>query len=148
MFDSVNWKGIIDIDVLDEHNNIIESYRFENLITKKGKLYLAKMIGSDISGINKIGMGTLNTPTNVEDLTLGNKIVLIDVSRDYSIENVIRFIGKVEANTFSSNVVYQEIGLVYKSLSEEILITRAVFSTPITQKFTNSLSVSYALTIV
>jgi hypothetical protein len=145
MIELFDIKGIIEIDVLDELGNVENHYYFENLITNQGKIYIPQMIGGDLPGINKIGLGTSNSTPDPNDIALGNRIVLIDVTRDYTVTNTVRFIGKVQPNTFSGTVTYLEIGLIYKSVTQDILITRAIFSSPVFQKSTNSLSVTYSL---
>ena len=144
MFDTTKIKGIIEITRY-ENGIIDEVFTIENLITDKGVNYLAKMVGGTITGINKIGLGDNNTVASKADLSLYNRTVLVDVTKDYSADKIVRFLAKIPENTFTFTANYKEIGLIYKSSTEDILITRAVFQTPIFQKAENSLSLSYSL---
>ncbi|MEC0239247.1 hypothetical protein P4H66_05175 [Paenibacillus dokdonensis] len=57
------------------------------------------------------------------------------------------FLAKIPENSFNLTVSFTEIGLFYKSSTEEILITRAVFKSAIFQKPSNSLTLSYSIKI-
>lgn len=129
-----------------EKGKLIEEYEQENLITNVGLDFLLHLIGGDrTGGINKIAIGGNNTPADKTNTALGNKMLLIDASRDYTVSSRINFLSNIPENTFSSIVNYQEAGLVYKSTTEEILITRLVFTDVIYQMPTNSLSILYSL---
>lgn len=146
MSDKLSIKGIITIDKYD-NGKFDKRFKFENLITDVGFLYIAKAIGGDIVGINKLGLGDNNTPESPSDIRLQNKLILVDVNRDYSIAKTVRFLATVPENSFSQTVYYREAGLFYKSTTEEILITRVAFpeNEVVYQKPSNSFSISYEL---
>ncbi|MEC0239246.1 hypothetical protein P4H66_05170 [Paenibacillus dokdonensis] len=65
--DDLSFNGVIEATLYDG-DNIVESYYDENLITDKGLTYISIMIGGDIvGGINKLGLGTVNTPPKYTD---------------------------------------------------------------------------------
>lgn len=129
-----------------ERNKLIEIYQYENLITNDGLSYLLKLIGNDITGgINKLAIGDGNNPANKTDKNLQNKLLLLDVTKDYSVSNRVNFLANVKENTFSQIVNYKEAGLVYRTSDSETLITRLIFNDVIYQKPENSLSFLYSL---
>jgi hypothetical protein len=145
MKDSFGLIGRIKIFKYDK-DKLIQTYEQENLITDIGLDFLLHLIGGDrTGGINKIVIGNNNTPADKTNTSLGNKLLLLDVMKDYSVPGRINFIGNIKENTFNSIVNYQEAGLVYKSSTEEILITRLIFNDVIYQKPENSLSILYSL---
>jgi hypothetical protein len=129
-----------------EKEKLIEEYEFKNLITDIGLDYLLKLIGGDISGgINKLAIGSGLTPASKSDISLTNKLLLLDVTKDYTVSGRINFITKIAENTFSDIVNYNEAGLTFKTNNTEILVTRLLFSDTIFQKPENSLSLLYSL---
>lgn len=146
MKDNMKINGIIEIFNMEDEK-VLDYYRFNNLITNNGFIYIQKMIGGDLSGyINKLALGGSVTPTpSISDTQLGSKIILLDVKRDYSTVKELKFIATIAENTFTVTKTYNEAGLVYKTSTEETLLTRVVFPIPIYQKSTNSLSIIYSL---
>lgn len=144
--DNLNLKGCITL-IRYENGKFDKKFYFENLITDLGFLYIAKAISGDIKGINKIGLGDNNTPETINDKSLANKIVMVDSRKDYPNNRTVRFLGLVPENTFNKTVYYREAGLIYKSDTEEILITRVTFpeNEIVYQKPNNSFSFSYEI---
>lgn len=129
-----------------ERDKLIEIYHYENLITNDGLSYLLKLIGNDITGgINKLAIGDGSNAASKTDKTLQNKLLLLDVTKDYSVPNRVNFLANVKENTFSQIVNYKEAGLVYRTTDSETLITRLIFNDVIYQKPENSLSFLYSL---
>ena len=129
-----------------EQEKLIEEYEFKNLITDVGLNYLLQLIGGDVSGgINKLAVGNGLTAASTSDTSLSNKLLLADVIKDYTINGKINFISKIPANTFPNIVSYNEAGLVCKTNTSEILITRLVFTDTVFQKPENTLSLLYSL---
>jgi hypothetical protein len=127
-------------------NKLIKEYYYENLITDDGLNYLLKLIGGDISGgINKLAIGDGNNAANKTDKALNNKLLLLDIQKDYSIKGRINFLSIIPEKTFSQITNYKEAGLVYRTNNSETLITRLVFNDVIYQKPENSLSLLYSL---
>lgn len=132
-----------------KEDKLIEEYYYQNLITDNGLNYLLRLIGNDITtgGINKLGIGNGITPANKSDSSLANKLLLLDVQRDYSVPGRINFLARIPENTFSQIVNYNEAGLIHRTTGNETLITRLVFNDTIYQKPENSLSFLYSLEI-
>lgn len=132
-----------------EENKLIEEYYYENLITDDGLNYFLKLIGNDIptGGINKLALGSGVTPASKSDKTLANKLLLLDVQRDYTNPGKVNFLARVPENTFTQIVNYNEAGLVHRTTNSETLISRLIFSDVIYQKPENSLSFLYSLEI-
>jgi hypothetical protein len=147
MNDKVGLKGSLTI-FLYEKEKLIEKYYYENLITDDGLNYLLKLVGNDMSGgINKLALGSGNTTPTKSDKTLSNKLLLVDVQRDYNVPGRVNFLANVKDNTFNTIVNYTEAGLVYKSSTSEILVSRVVFNDVVFQKPENSVSFLYSLEI-
>jgi hypothetical protein len=145
MNNSFYFEGKINIKVFED-SKVVKEYNYKNLITKIGMETLLKFIGGDISGgINRIGLGGGTAPANILDTQLNNKIILVNVNKDYTDTDRINFLGNISENTFQTTQAYNEAGLVYKNGTEEILITRLVFDDVVYQNPGNSLSLSYSL---
>lgn len=145
MDDKVGIKGSLTIKIY-EKEKLIEEHYYENLITDDGLNFLLKLIGNDITGgINKLALGSNNTVATKTDKALKNKLLLLDVQKDYSIPGRVNFMCKVPENTFTQIVSYQEAGLVNKTSTTETLITRLVFTDVVFQKPENSISFLYSL---
>lgn len=148
MKDNFNFIGTIKIIKYLE-DKIEDIYEHHNLITNVGKDHLLKLIGGDNSEpINKIAFGSGTTAASYTDTQLNNSLYLANVSRDYSITGRINFLATIPENTFNQIVNYNEAGLVHKSGTKEILISRVVFGDTIYQKPENSLSILYSLELV
>jgi hypothetical protein len=145
MNNKVYLKGYLTIlKYLNEQ--VIEKYYYENLITDVGLNYLLQLVGNDVNlGINKLAIGSGNAIALKTDTSLQTKLLLLDAQKDYSISGRVNFMTSIPANTFGSIVSYNEAGLVCKSSTSEILITRLVFGDTIYQKPENSLSLLYSL---
>jgi hypothetical protein len=147
MNDKVGIKGSLTIFKY-EKEELIEKHYFENLITDDGLNYLLKLIGNDVTGgINKIALGSGITAPNKTNKTLANKIILLDVQRDYTVPGRVNFLVNIPANTFTQITSFNEAGLVNKTATTETLITRLVFGTTVFQKPENSLSLLYSLEV-
>lgn len=137
--------GTIQIKKYKE-DKLIQTYEYKNLITDIGKNNLLRLIGGDNSSpINRIALGDGNREASASDTILQNKLILLDVQRDYGISNRVNFLARVPEYTFPQIVNYKEAGLVHRGLSNEILISRVVFNDVIFQKPENSLSILYSL---
>lgn len=129
-----------------EKEKLIEEYEYKNLVTDVGLNYFLQQIGGDATGsINKLGVGSGVTAASKTDTALVNKLLLLDVTRDYTVPGKVNFISKINENTFPSITTYTEAGLIYKSSTSELLVTRLLFNNPIYQKPENSLSLLYSL---
>ena len=146
MKDSFGILGTLKIQKFED-KKIIEEYEYKNLITNVGLDYLLKLIGGDITtgGINKMALGDSNVAASKTNTSLGNKILLLDVTKDYTIPGRINFMTNIKENTFSTIVNYKEAGLVHRTANSEILVTRLVFNDVVYQKPENSLSLLYSL---
>jgi hypothetical protein len=145
MINNFALKGKLNIQVLNE-KKVVKEYNYENLITNIGMETILKMVGGDISGgINRIGLGGGSTPADINDTALNNKLILVNVNKDYTDVDRVNFLGSVPENTFATTQNYLEAGLFYKNGTQEILITRMVFSDVVYQNPANSLSLSYSL---
>lgn len=145
MKDNIGLKGILKIQKF-EQDKLIEEYEYTNLITNVGLDYLLKLIGGDTTGgINKMAVGSGITAASKSDTTLVNKIILLDVTRDYTVPNRVNFITRIPENTFATTKNYNEAGLVFKTDTMESLITRLVFTDTLYQQPQNSLSLLYSL---
>lgn len=140
-------KAIGTLKILKyERERLIEERNYKNLITNIGLDYLLKLIGGDnIGGINKMAVGSGTTTALKTDIALNNKLSLLDVSKDYSISGKVSFTSIIPENTVKVITTYSEAGLVFKSTTSEILITRLVFGDVLFQKPENSLSFLYSL---
>jgi hypothetical protein len=145
MINNFGLKGKLNIKVLNK-KDVIKEYNYENLITNAGMEAILKMVGGEIiGGINRIGLGSGSTPANINDTTLNNKLVLVNVNKDYTDVDRVNFLGTVPENSFTTTQNYLEAGLFYKNGTQEILITRMVFDDVVYQNPANSLSLSYSL---
>lgn len=125
---------------------LVETIEQENLVTDNGFAYMAKFIAGLYTPINKIGLGDNNTDASQSDTTLKNRKILIDfTSKDTSTSGIVQFLAIVPEGSFGTTVNFQEAGLIFKSVSEEILITRVVFPQVVYQPTDSSLSISYSL---
>lgn len=146
MKDIFGLKGSLKISKY-ENGILIAEYNYKNLITNVGLDYLLKLIGGDITtgGINKLAVGSGNMVANKTDIALQNKLLLLDIQKDYSVAGKINFLATIKENTFTQIVNYKEAGLVHRTSNSEILISRLVFNDVIYQKPENSLSFLYSL---
>lgn len=139
-------KGIIELKIMKD-NNVEKKYVYENLITRDGLSYIAKLIGSNNPPINKIGLGDgIKTPS-IEDKQLENLITLGNIiSKDYSNPNTVTFLSVIPENSVQNMVGYREAGLIFRNDNGKLtLITRTVFDEIVYQKPDNSLSISYSI---
>jgi hypothetical protein len=147
MNDKAGIKGSLTI-LKYEKDELIEKYYYENLITDDGLNYLLKLVGNDVTGgVNKLAVGSGINPAVKSDKTLQTKLLLLDVTKDYSVPGRVNFMVNIPANTFNTIVNYNEAGLVNKTGTTETLITRLVFNDTVFQKPENSISFLYSLEI-
>jgi hypothetical protein len=138
-------KGKIKIDHYVK-GILVETIKQENLITDSGLSYIAKFFAGIYPIINKIGLGDSNTPEDHADIALKNRKTLLDFTgRDTTNPFEIQFLTIVPSGSFASTVNFKEAGLIYKSTTEEILITRVVFPQVVYQSTDDSLSIAYSL---
>jgi len=139
-------KGQININVM-KGKEIVKTYKFDNLITSLGINHILKLIGGDVTGgVNRMALGSGSTAPTLNDKKLNNTVALVNInSRDYSEANKVFFQVIIPENTFTEVKSFIEAGLVYKSQTEEILISRVVFKETVYQYPDNSLSISYML---
>lgn len=143
---NLHLRGVLRLVSTNPDGSIEFDVEYENLITNIGYDHLVRTIGGDRNGINRIGLGVGTAPASIFDTKLYDKVITVVPNKDYSIEKRINFQGIVRENTFSSTVGYTEGGLIYRnSQGEETLISRLVFPSPIYQKSTNPLTLTYSI---
>jgi hypothetical protein len=138
-------KGKIKIDHYVK-GILVETIEQDNLITTNGLAYIAKFFAGTYTIINKIGLGDSNIPEDASDSALKNRKILLDFTgRDNTSPGEIQFLTTVPPGSFASTVNFKEAGLIFKSTTEEILVTRVVFSQVVYQPTDDSLSIAYSM---
>jgi hypothetical protein len=126
-------------------NKLVDIFDFDNLLTDAGFSYFQGLFKGQYDPINKLGLGDGNTTASVLDVSLQNRLILLDVTYNTLFSKEIQFLATVPEGSFGSTVNFQEGGLIYKTTSEEILVSRLVFPQVVYQTTDSSLSISYSL---
>lgn len=147
MKDTLNIEGLIKIRQYVK-GKLINEFEFYNIITNDGFVYLQKFFTGQSGIINKLGLGDDNTPVDPTDTILVNRRILLDVTRDISSPKMIHMLATVPEGSFPITVNFKEAGLIYKTASEEVLVTRVVFPQVVYQTTDASLGISYYLKLI
>lgn len=139
-------KGTIELRIF-EGNKLIKEIYEENLITSVGLAHIISTIGNGSGGINRIYLGSGTTPATVNDTALVDRFLDLPITSKVFENNKVRFLLYIPENTVTSNKTLKEIGLVFKDANNDKLITRATFTDNIIVTVSQSLSLSYNLTI-
>jgi len=142
--EQIRVQGDVSVELYSQNGELIHSSGFRNLVTTAGKEFLTRKLISDPEAISSIAIGSGDTAATLADTALETSVSERSIRFESTENNIASFISTFEENEPSVDSTIREVGLLS---DQDLLICRAVLTTPFTKATTDYLVINWKLQI-